>query len=163
MKKSIITSSVVGFLLALGVTPSFAADGKIYAASDCVDAHSSGKAKYYNGRVKNKETSGVLYMECPIVKDDIADTSVNSGHFYVKDMNFDSNISCTLKTQSATNSGSWGWYTTRSSIGTSPTPQKLLYPSQPIYADSGYMVFRCTVPPVYSGKPSWLVSYRIDE
>ncbi len=165
MKKSITTSSVVGLLFALGLTPpAFAADGKIYAAAECVDAYSSGNARYSYGRAYNNASSLVdLHMDCPVVKETVADTSLQDGHFYVKDMHYFANISCTLATQSATSTGASGWFTTRSSTGTSSTPQKLSYPSQPMYANSGYTVFRCTVPPRYNGNPSFLVSYRVDE
>jgi hypothetical protein len=164
MKKSITTSSVVGLFFALGLTPpAFAADGKIYAAAECVDASSSGNARYSYGRAYNTSTLSNLYMECPVVKETVADTSLQDGHFYVKDMHYLANISCTLATQSATSTGPWGWYTTRSSTGTSTSPQKLSYSSQPMYANSGYTVFKCTVPPRYNGNPSYLVSYRVDE
>jgi hypothetical protein len=164
MKKSITTSSVVGLFFALGLTPpAFAADGKIYAAAECVDALSSGNSGYYYGRAYNNSASSYLIMECPVVKDTVADTSLQDGHFYVTDIHYSADINCTLMTQSATSTGPWGWFTTRSSAGSSWTPQKLSYPSQPMYADTGYTLFRCTVPPRYNGNASALVSYRVDE
>ncbi len=161
MKMSIITSSVVGLLFALGVTPAFASDGKIYAATDCVDT-GIGVTSYVYGRAYNSSSNMFTYMECPVVKEIIVDTSLAAAYFYVTDRHYTANISCTLITMDGASNSS-GYFTTRSSTGTSPIPQKLTYPSQTMYADSGYTVFRCFVPPRYSGYSSSLVSYRVDE
>lgn len=162
MFKSMFTF-ITTMALALGVSvTAVAEDGKIYAAAECVDVSSGSDVRYYGGRAYNNGTA-TRTIECPIVKDSIGSTQIHDAHFYVKDLHFTSNVSCSLWTQAATTSGAWGWYTSRSSSGTNTNPQQLLYPAQPIYANHGYGVFRCSVPGRYSGQASWLVSYRADE
>ena len=158
-----IVSIIAAGLLAGASLNVAAEDGKVHPGANCIDGYNTGDLRAYGGRIYNNSSSRTRTFECPGVKDSMGSNRINDATVYVIDQNFNSNVNCSLWTQSSTTTGAWGFYTSRSSSGTNPTPQALTYPSQPIYTNHGYSVFRCAVPPRYSGQVSRIVSYRLDE
>ena len=148
----------------LGASLNVAAeDGKIHPGANCIDGYNTGDLRSYGGRIYNNSSTSARTFECPGVKDSMGSNQIHDATVYVIDQNYNSNVGCSLWTQNSTTTGAWGFYTSRSSSGTNPTPQALSFPAQPIYSNHGYSVIRCTLPPRYSGQVSRLVCYRIDK
>jgi hypothetical protein len=96
---------------------------------------------------------------CPVVKD-IVGGSINRALVRVVDQNFSHNVTCELWTYAA--DGTSGRWAERSSSGTNPAPQLLTFGALGTpYA--GFSYITCRLPPRYSGVPSKIISYQVDE
>ena len=137
------------------------ADQKVYPGSMGVKL-SGASPTYYFGAIGNSSAANI-YLDLPVIND--TNTAVESSWVRVLDRHYSSGVSCALNTAYWNNTydtfyGSWG--ATVVSSGSSTDVQVLNTGTANGSADR-HIYFSCSIPPVYSGNSSRIVSYSVDE
>jgi hypothetical protein len=155
--KQILATSLAGVaLLVVGV--SGAADGKNYAASQCV--RWSGGAISYNLSSIYNGTASDSYVDCPAVKDS---SSIASGYVKAKDRSPGSGVECSLNSLYVSGSGFFGWQSAVVSTGGSADTW-LNMSFGALGADAaGYYYYSCKIPAVSGGNASSIAMYHVNE
>lgn len=143
----------------LGVAFAASADQKLYSASECVAintdqsvlSHELGSA--YN---VSTNTKGVY---CPVVLD-VHAMNANHNWIYLWDRHYSSNVSCTLRSQSAASNSYY--YSSVSTIGASEAPTKHTFSATSYFTDGKRYIY-CSLPGTYSGNRSGITAYSINE
>jgi hypothetical protein len=157
--RPLISGLATALLLAasLATSPALAADGKDYPGALCqprLSTYTFDRATI--GRVFNTSTSPQTWI-CPHVHDINGDYV---GQITVIDMHLDADVTCTL--YSRTRTGSFVDAAEVKSAGTNPAPQPLIT-KQVKGEGNGYAFFNCTVPGMYDGEASGIVSYEVTD
>ncbi|MCH9685004.1 MAG: hypothetical protein K0V04_26440 [Deltaproteobacteria bacterium] len=163
-----ITTSIASIVLAtaaaLTATPASAADSKIYAGEMCSPNKDDSTVSHFWGRLKNASATTTNF-ECPVVRDQTG-TKINHGDAWVINQNYNQSLSCTLGLLlplSGGVSGASGFFSTRSTAVVSSAPQKLASFGSLGHLLNGYAAMICSIPGVYNGQQSGLVSYHVNE
>ncbi|MEM9489332.1 MAG: hypothetical protein AAGC55_09315 [Myxococcota bacterium] len=147
-------------LIGAGITltaSSALADNKTYSGSTCVA--NSDDIHHAQSKSENESTTNVRGVFCPVVRDNMW-TGLNPSKVQVIDQNFDNAVKCTLSSRDK--DGSQYDYDTEQSSGTSPSVQELTFSALSSLINGHYTLY-CTIPPVFSGERSAVVSYFISE
>jgi hypothetical protein len=139
----------------LASTPAFA-DGKSYPGHVCL-THNEDVARV-GSKFQNSGTAAAT-VACPVIRDNL-NVGFDAGTVWVVDQHFTENVSCTLAAK-AFDGGSVA-FTSDSTSGTNPAAQALNLGSLAAVTDGHYTMY-CTVPPVFSGQSSSIVSYLMIE
>jgi len=161
---TIVATLLLTTATVLAATPARAADSKIYPGEMCNPSVDDSQVAHFWGRLKNN--SGVTRnFECPVVRDQI-DEPITVSDAWVINQNPNQNLSCTigmLLPLSGGTNGASGYFSTRSTAVVGSSPQ-LLPPFGGLgHLVGGYAVMICSVPGLFGGQQSGVVSYHINE
>jgi hypothetical protein len=156
MKKTLfITTALIFSFLA---TIAFA-DTKIYPGSMCVRWNASQPVPTLNfSSINNPSSTAWLNVDCPFINNGL---KTSSAWVKVIDQNYNLNVSCSQNNAYLYQTTWYGWWgARRSSSGTNAAAQHL---SWGVLGNNklshGYL--SCSIPPVFSGKRSAIVSYSV--
>lgn len=155
--KTLLAFIAVAGIAGFAVTAS--ADQKLYSGSECVAygtnqsnlSHEAGNA--YNA------SSGWQNVYCPVVIDVYA-LNASSNWIYLWDRHYSSDISCTLRSQSAVSSSFY--YSSVRTVGSTAAPTKHSFSATSYYNEGKRYVY-CSIPGVYSGNRSGITGYSVNE
>lgn len=139
----------------LASTAAFA-DTKSYPGHACL-THNENVTRV-GSKFQNTDTVSAN-VACPLVGDNTA-VGINSGTVWVVDQHFTDNVSCTLSVKNS--DGSSVAFSSDSTSGTNPAAQALTFGSL-VGVATGHYTLYCTLPAVYSGQSSAIVSYSFTE
>jgi hypothetical protein len=132
--------------------------GRTYPGATCfVDGGTIDRAF---GHLYNLSTTGSALLECPLIRNHNAWIDA---HVYIVDQNYDRNAGCELRTVYS-HVVSSGAFESIHTTGTNPSPQKITFPK--MFGGMSYDCYyyiSCSLPAVYSGEQSFLISYTLRE
>ena len=147
-------------MVALGILPAHALDGKNYPGSMCVRWAGTSTPVYNFSAIGNPSATTDLRLDCPVVKDA---ASIQSGWVRVIDQHYNDDVGCSLNSFYRSEGGYVGWWTPWvSSSGSSPNPQHLGFGSVGANSLTHYY-YSCRIPPTYAGNISYITSYHVTE
>ncbi|GAA3961110.1 hypothetical protein [Allohahella marinimesophila] len=148
---------------AVGVSPAYAADAKVYPGSMAVK-YSGPTPTYSWGMINNPSSSSWMYVDLPVINDDTG-SGIDLSWVQVLDRHYSSDVRCSIITVYWNNSADaiYGYFgPNRYSTGSSNNSQTL-YTGSATHGSSRHEYFSCAVPPSYAGQTSSIVSYYVSE
>ena len=162
MKKHLLTLAIV--CLTIGSMNMFALDGKVYPGSMGVRWNSSDPVPALGwSAIFNPSTTKSLRVDLPVIHDVIAKT-IRQGWVRVVDKHYTQGVRAQLcAVYKGCSTGFYGkCLANKYSSGTSECPKVLSFGAVGAGSTAHYY-FSCTIPPVYSGQKSGIVSYFVEE
>lgn len=161
-QKTLLVVSLGLLAVIMGFSPAGAEDGKLYPGSMCVRYAGTSTPSYNFSAIGNPSTSSWLYVDCPVVHDSM-NHSIRNGYVNMIDMNYSSNVRCSLNSFYRSGGSWYGWWSpSKSSSGSGSSPQRIYYSGLGSNSSSHYY-YSCQIPPRYSGNTSYLGSYYVSE
>lgn len=160
MRKIIVLSLLI---VAFCAVNAFAADGKIYPGSMGVKWKTSEPDPVLSfSAIGNPSATKPLRLDLPVIHDSI-NHSIKNGWVKAIDMHYSENISARLMSIYRNGCQWYGWGSpTRTTSGSNCAAQTLSFGSLSSNSSAHYF-YSCSIPPIYNGQASFIVSYKVDE
>ena len=162
MNKTIINILVAATAITVA-SNSDAGDRKVYPGEMAAMTYGEDMVQYL-GTIYNPSHTKWLRVQLPVINDDTT-SGIDKSYVYVVDQHYTSNVRCSINTAYWNNTtdslyGFWGAY--KSSQGSSGNRQTLSTGAA-THGSTRHEFIDCLIPPRYQGKPSFLVSYIVEE
>ncbi len=150
-------------------SPALANDGKAYPGSLCVPWGDNRHPTYSAGAIGNPSTTEPLFIDCPVVKDNIASwgkpyfSRIEDGWVRMIDEHYTDDIACEFQFGVYLSE----WYMQGSgrkgSTGSGASIQHVYFPIGKIAQKRNHAYLSCVIPPAYEGNVSYITSYYLEE
>jgi hypothetical protein len=164
--KRALRASALAAALALAAGAASADDGKRYTGTSCRAETAADDIGIWWGRAYNNSSVRRATVYCAVVREHlgVGDDWIAKANLNAVDNHPTQDVSCTLASVNPTvsNGGLMATWQTRSTSGSSPSSQRLVFAKMQGYPWEGHLLF-CHLPPRYGGRASEITGYEVVE